>query len=475
MDEMIIRPVPIERMTPLLGRDRADRLLATAYRARSLLAGHVVWNVSSLAAGGGVAEMLQTLLPYAKGSGVDVRWTLLGGDSAFFDITKVLHNDLHGYEADTGSLDGRARRRYENALAANAEWLRARVARDDLVLLHDPQTAGLIPALRAVGAVVVWRCHIGGDDRRAGAASWEFLRRYVADADALVFTRDRHVPDWLDRSRLVLIPPSIDPLSAKNRPLGRDQVLEILRRVGLLPRTGTTSTVPTRFPRRDGSIGEVRPHRDVLQAGGPLDPEAPVLVQVSRWDRLKDMSGVLTAFADRLAELDPAHLLLVGPPVDDVTDDPGGAEVLGDCLQAWRHLPASARGRVHIASIPIDDLDENATVINAVQRYATVVAQKSLAEGFGLTATEAMWKGRPVVASAVGGLVDQITDGQDGLLVADPRDLPAFATAVARVLNDRDLAVRLGRMGRIRVEQEYLADRNFARYVELFDRLLARR
>lgn len=153
----------------------------------------------------------------------------------------------------------------------------------------------------------------------------------------------------------------------------------------------------------------------------PPPADAPLVVQVSRWDRLKDMAGVLSAFADYFGPArQDLHLMLVGPDVSAVSDDPEGAEVLAACRAAWARLPDPVRRRCHLACIPMDDIDENATIINALQRHATVVVQKSLVEGFGLTVTEAMWKSRPVLASAVGGIQDQITDGTEGPAAAGP-------------------------------------------------------
>jgi trehalose synthase len=164
--------------------------------------------------------------------------------------------------------------------------------------------------------------------------------------------------------------------------------------------------------------------------------------------------------------------MLAGPEVSGVADDPEGTEVLGQCRVEWKHLPAAVRDRVHLACIPMDDGDENAIIVNALQRHAAVVVQKSLVEGFGLTVTEAMWKGRPVVASKLGGIQDQIDDGQDGLLVEDPYDIDAFAEVLRRPLLDAALASRLGAGAHDRVLKDYVGDRHLAQYVDLFSRLV---
>jgi trehalose synthase len=301
-------------------------------------------------------------------------------------------------------------------------------------------------------------------------AGWEFLRRYIQNADAFVFSRRQYPPSWVPGDRLWIIPPSIDPFSAKNRDLAPGEVNGVLRRSGLV--AGADTAGPLAFTRRDGTSGAVRMHEDLLVDGPPPPAGARLVVQVSRWDRLKDMAGVLRGFAWHLTgEADDVHLMLVGPDVAGVADDPEGAQVLAECRSVRQALPARVRDRTHLACLPMDDGDENAIIVNALQRQAEIVVQKSLVEGFGLTVTEAMWKGRPVLASAVGGIQDQITDGRDGLLLPDPRDLDAFGAALGRLLDDRRLAARLGTAARKRVQAEQLGDRHLVQYADLFCRL----
>jgi trehalose synthase len=205
---------------------------------------------------------------------------------------------------------------------------------------------------------------------------------------------------------------------------------------------------------------------------GPPPADAPLVVQISRWDRMKDMAGVMNGFVQHVDPLLGAHLLLCGPAVSGVADDPEAAAVLDECTGRWRELPDLQRSRVHLASIPMADSDENAAIVNAIQRQASVVVQKSLAEGFGLTVAEAMWKQRPVVASAVGGIVDQIEDGVHGLLVDDPADLPAFGAAVETLLRDSAQAAQLAQNARRRVIDEFLGDRHLEQYGLLFEQLV---
>jgi trehalose synthase len=467
-----VREVQVEALEParleeLIGRDRAKRFRKTAAEARGFLGGREVVNVNSTATGGGVAELLQTLVAYARGVGIDTRWLVIEGDPSFFEITKRIHNRLYGFAGDGGPLGERERAAYEETLRPSADDLVSRVRPGDLVMLHDPQTAGLAHRARSAGAVVVWRCHIGRDSPNAHTEdAWRFLRPSLEGLDAYVFSRAEFIPSWVDPARAHVIPPSIDPFSTKNQELDDTAVEAVLQYAGLLG--GATDPPDVRLVRRDGSPGRLRRRADVLQTGPPPPPDAPLVVQATRWDRMKDMPGVLRGFVDRLADLGDAHLLLVGPAVHGVADDPEAGPVLDECMRAWRDLPPAARGRVHLACLPMQDPDENAIITNAVQRHAAVVTQKSVAEGFGLSVTEAMWKRRPLVASRVGGIADQIVDGEHGLLLDDPTDLRAFGEAVRRLLAGRDLATRLGDAAHQRVFDEYLGDCHLERYARLF-------
>jgi trehalose synthase len=467
-----IGSIPLDRLTSLLDKQRAERLMDYAVRGRKLLADRIVWNVNATATGGGVAEMLQALLSYSRGAGVDARWLVLDGTPDFFRITKRLHNLLHGSPGDGGPLGAAERAAYEAALAPNLEHLLAVVRPQDVVLLHDPQTAGLVPALRDAGLHPVWRSHVGRDTPNEQTdAGWEFLRTYVEASEALIFSRPVYAPAWVDPDRLWSIPPSLDPFTAKNRDLAPSEVDTTLSYAGLVAPNGHPDVT---FTRRDGSRGMLRRHGGLIVTGGSVPGDARVVLQVSRWDRLKDMSGVLEGFVARLGELSPdVHLMLVGPDVSGVTDDPEGSEVLEECWATWRAQPEAARARVHLCSLPMDDVDENAHLVNALQQHAAVVVQKSLVEGFGLTVTEPMWKARPVVASRVGGIQDQIVHGESGLLLDDPTDLGEFGERIVEVLSDRALAHRLGSAARQRVRDQFLGDRHLAQYVDLFEHVLA--
>ncbi len=473
MREIRIAPVSRDRLTALLSEDRNEQFDQGAAGARKLLEGRVVWNVNATAQGGGVAEMLQTLLAFVRGAGVDTRWLVLSGSPDFFVVTKRLHNVLHGQSGDGGPLGAAEQSVVAETLRSDLDEMASVVGPDDIVVLHDPQTAGMVERLRETGAKVVWRCHIGRDTPNdLTEQGWDFLRPLIEDADAFVFSRRSYAPAWIRPDKVHIITPSIDPFCAKNAPMTDKEVEATLGYAGLL--TGTSSPSAVTFGRRDGSLGTARRHTGLDIDGTSIPLDARLVIQVSRWDRLKDMSGVLTGFVDNLGTLPgDAHLVLVGPDVSGVSDDPEGAGALSVCRRQWQRLDRAQRGRVHLVCLPMDDVDENAHLVNALQRRASVVVQKSLVEGFGLTVTEAMWKGRPVVASAVGGIQDQIIDGKHGLLLEDPCDLDAFAYALRRLLADSDLAAELGTAARAQVYDHFLADRHLEAYADLFLALLA--
>jgi trehalose synthase len=446
-----------------------ERFSDLVERARGVLAGRVVWNVNSTASGGGVAELLRSLLAYSRGADVDARWLVLAGDPDFFEVTKRLHNNLHGATGDGGDLGERERRAYESTLEANAQALSELVRAEDVVVLHDPQTAGLVPRGRAAGVPVNWRCHVGLDTPNDVARrAWNFLLPYIREADAYVFSRKAFAWEGLDQSRLALIAPSIDAFSAKNQELSADAVRSILDAAGIVLDGGAAH--PT-FTREDGSPGRVDSRAEILEAA-PLRAGDRVVLQVSRWDRLKDPLGVIEGFVEHVMPGSDAHLVYAGPAVDAVTDDPEGAEVLAEARARWSGLPRAARERVHLACLPMADGEENAAIVNALQRHASVVVQKSIAEGFGLTVAEAMWKARPVVATRIGGIQDQIEDGVSGVLIDDPRDLAAYGAAVRRLLDEPDTAARMGAEAQQRVRAGFLGSRSLEQYFDLIAPLL---
>ena len=305
---------------------------------------------------------------------------------------------------------------------------------------------------------MVWRCHIGTErinDHTEEA--WAFLAPHLTQCKAYVFSHRGFVPPHLQSSDVWIIPPSIDPYAPKNRELSRSEIGALLGEIGL------TKDRPRRGTRRSALADWTR----------PLGPDDRLVVQVSRWDRLKDMQGVMTGFAERVAGRSDTRLALVGPTVGSVTDDPEGGVVLDECLSAWHALSPRLRASIALVALPMEDPDVNALMVNAVQRRSTIVVQKSLEEGFGLTVTEAMWKSRPVIASDIGGIADQVVPGT-GILLEDPSDLTGFGDTVADLLAHPEHMAEMGRRARRHVQATFVGDRHLVQFALLIEHVLDR-
>lgn len=460
------------------------RLRAEAAPLVRGLKGRRVWMVNSTAQGGGVAEMLPKLVSSLRELGVDARWVVMKTDEpAFFVLTKKLHTALHG----VGGVDaGEAERAlYEQVSGANADAFAARLSPGDVVVVHDPQPIAIGALLkRRLGVTTVWRCHIGAEEETAGTrAAWRFLEPWAASYDAAVFSLPVYVPPFL-RGKASVIAPAIDPLSHKNRELSPHKLMGILCNAGLAPPGAPVLTPPWEDQAKrllpDGSWTVVSNGED------PGLPFRPWLLQVSRWDRLKGFGPLLDAFvalkARAATEADERHrrrldllrLVLAGPDPSGVSDDPEGLAVLGELSTRYRALPAPLQRDVLLTLLPMRSRKENALMVNALQRHASLVVQNSLREGFGLTATEAMWKRVPVVTSKVGGLAAQVRDGVDGRLVDDPEDTGALADALDGLLREPHLRDALGRNGQRRVVDEFLVFTQLRRWLALLARLPAR-
>jgi trehalose synthase len=397
---MMTGAASLDRYIPLLGAE-VDELHALARP----LSGSEVLMVNSTAVGGGVAELLHRLLPLLEELGLAPRWEVIAGGTEFYEVTKAFHNALHGglYEASPDASE--IFRRY-------SEVNRARLRLDaEFAVMHDPQPVALIDGRPGRSGHWIWRCHI--DLSRPSQTVWEFLEPWVTRYDAAIFSS----PDF---SRQLPIPqylfyPSIDPLSDKNRPLEPGFVRLVLERYG-------------------------------------IDVERPILVQISRFDRLKDPVGVVRAYRAVKRYVD-CQLVLAGGGADD---DPEGSVVLAETREA-----AAGDTDIHILELaPASPLE-----INALQTAATVVVQKSLREGFGLTVAEALWKKKPVVASAVGGIPAQVIHKHTGLLA---HSVEGTAYQIRYLLAHPEVAARLGEQGHEHVREQFLITGNVKRYLSLF-------
>ena len=395
-------------------------------------------HVSAPAHQGGVTELLAGLVPAQAATGLSVGWALVDGDSAFFAFTRYLRHLLHG-AADSTTADRLAEgaQHYRSVLAAQAADLAAQMDPGDVVVLHDPQTLGMAPALADAGLRVVWHCHAGTTELDASgpAAIWRTFGPELSRVDAAVSMLPEFVPQAVPPARRHVIAPAVDPDSDRNRELSRNDVDELLERLGLTA-AGT------------GDTGQVEQDQ-------PLPDDAPVVLQLSPWEPLEDLPGVLGCLATLPSD---AHLVLAGNDPDEVPDNAEGRAVFDAVRELRAEMPPAQRARVHLVRLSTEDSERAALTANALQRRADVVLQKSLAEGLGLTVTEAMVKGRAVVAADVGGLRQQVSPGHNGLLV-DPRDHTEVVEALNLLLEDPLMRRRLGKHAAESVHRRYLMPR----------------
>ncbi|MBC7170783.1 MAG: glycosyl transferase family 1, partial [Polyangiaceae bacterium] len=336
---------PISRFAALAGEERMRVMEKAAATLRERYTGRALFNVNSTAVGGGVAEMLRPLLSYARGVGLDARWIVIGGDAEFFRITKRLHHALHGSVGDGSDLGTREHRHYQQVLDENARELLEFVRPGDGVILHDPQTAGLTSHLVRAGARVVWRCHIGTEHRNEEVdRAVAFLAPYIAMAELHIFSRKAFLDMGFNSVRSAVVHPSVDAFSPKNAPMTREAVEGILVQAGLFEGPACPGA-HTSFVQLDGTPGRVERHADVVRFGSAPKLDQPLVLQVSRWDPLKDPIGVLRGFEAALAAELPVspHLVLAGPNVRGVADDPEAAATLDSVIEALRAMPEHVR------------------------------------------------------------------------------------------------------------------------------------
>lgn len=392
----------LEQYGDIAGSDVVRQLELLARPMRGLRVVHI----NSTRQGGGVAEILSTLVPLMGELGLRTSWEVLEGSPAFFQVTKLFHNGIQGQQV---VLPEALLAEYRRVTLENAERLRNTLEEADIVFIHDPQPAGLLAALPARRGKWIWRCHI--DAGHPHRPVWRFLRPLVQAYDACIFS----LPDFAQElpQPCYLIPPSIDPLAVKNVELGEAEI-------------------------------------DAVCAEHRLDRERPLLVQVSRFDRFKDPVGLIAAFRLARPFIPGLQLVLAG---GGAADDPEGAAVEAEVMAA-----AAGDPDIRVLSLPPDAHG----VINALQRAADVVLQKSTREGFGLTVAEALWKSKAVIGGNTGGIRLQVVNHQTGFLVNSPE---GAALRIRYLLRHRDRLAAMGRRGREHVHQNFLITRQLREYL----------
>ncbi|MCL3777761.1 MULTISPECIES: glycosyltransferase [unclassified Actinomyces] len=468
-----VAPLPLSDLESHLDEVAARRLHDGVEAAHALLDSRTVWTITpSAAASSGPAETVAPLVGYARGLGIDARWLALDAPAEFVTLATRLNDFLHGTSGDGGKLGDKQRDLYEHVLASNADNVIEDVREGDVVILHDPATAGLTEAFTRAGATVLWRLHAGvADAGEAGQHAWAFLDGYLEEADLIIASRPEYLPPYVEEERTAVIAPSVNPDSPKNRVLDLDEARSVVRLAGYVAGQAPFDAVP--FIREDGRPDAFRglAEEDAFGLDAPVPEGARTITQVQRWDRLKGGKELLDAFAAHIGVLPAdAHLVIAGP-VPDPEREPAAVAVLEEIMERLATLPESTAARVHLLGIPSTDREVNATIVNALQRVSTVVTQRSLVEAFGLTVAEAMWKKAPVVASAVGGIQEQVEDGVTGSLVPADDDL-AWATAAADLLLFTERAQEMGDAAHEAVRRRYLPDRHLIEVVDAIARAL---
>lgn len=441
------------------------------------LQGRRVWMVNSTAVGGGVAEMLPKLIGLMREVGVDAQWAVLESDRPeFFVLTKRLHNLIHGKgNPDLTSAD---RALYDAVSSENFEEFRALLRPGDIVVTHDPQPAGVgALARRELGHLFIWRCHIGLDrTTEATEGAWTFLAGDVGIADHAVFSAPEYVPALL-RANSSIIHPAIDPLSAKNRDFSPRKLQGILCNARLARQHAPVLYPPYENPALRLSPGGEWVPADEADEIGLLF--RPTVTQISRWDRLKGFVPLLDGFvrlkkklrnARRFSPLHERRLrivrcILAGPDPRGVTDDPEGLELLEELSGRYLDLDEDIQRDVAILLLPMVSRDENAYMVNALQRCSSVVVQNSIEEGFGLTVSEAMWKRVAVLASNAAGIRQQIRNGIDGVLISTPENPDELADALDALLQEPHRRAHLAGNAQRRVHEEFLVFRQVAAWL----------
>jgi len=399
----------IKRYADIAGKDVIEHLRQLA----ALLKGKRVVHVNSTKEGGGVAEILEKLVPLMQELGIDAQWEVITGNDEFFVCTKSMHNALQGNAID---IPEALLKVYEETNARNAERLREKLEAADIVFIHDPQPAPLLKSCPKRHGKWIWRCHI--DISRPYRSVWKYLSSYVQGYDASIFS----LADFAQQlpHDIFLVPPSIDPLSEKNIEIDNKEVMSVYQDFG-------------------------------------VDPDQPIILQVSRFDRFKDPLGVIQAYHLAKKFVPSLQLVLAG---GGAIDDPEGEAVLTDVRMSAADDPA-----VHILALP-PDADRT---INALQRGADIVLQKSLREGFGLTVTEAMWKGKPVIGGDVGGIRLQVINHYTGFLVNSPE---GAALRIRYLLSHRDRLQAMGEKAREFVRDNFLITRHLRDYLAVMVALM---
>lgn len=444
-----------------------------------------IWVINSTAKGGGVAEMLPSQISILRSAGIKIEWlVMLANEPQFFVYTKQIHNAIHGTGKDE-YFNGDNKKLYEQINKENALNALDYIKDGDVVIIHDPQPAAMGMLLKEKRDItLIWRCHIGLELRnKATDNAWEFLSNYLESYDHYVFSVAEYIPSQIDPDKTSIIPPAIDSRSYKNR------MLPIQKTIGVLHQSGIVDHVEEMvYPFYPEMVKRVQPDGSIGLATEPNDLELlfrPVITQISRWDYLKGFVPLMGAFIKlkkKGLEMDPksymakwidkSRLIMAGPDLDAIQDDPEGMEVMNTIIKNYQETPDQFKEDIGILYLPMNSSKENALIVNALQRTSNLVVQNSIQEGFGLTATEAMWKSIPVVVSGATGLMQQVEDGVEGKVNPEAENEDMLMEVFLQIISDPDRREMMGRNGKNRVVKQFHVLRNLEKWIDVISKLV---
>ena len=396
----------IEQYREIIGQDSTDEIMELADELKGISSLHI----NSTRIGGGVAEILQNLVPLADSMGLSMKWQVLEGSPEFFEVTKSFHNGLQGMDLPLTESMKETYLRFNKEFADRADF------DSDILFIHDPQPAPLIQMVEKDRKKIAWRCHI--DLTNANLNYWNFIKKFIIQYDALIFSLDKYVRKDARMNRIYLVPPSIDPLSDKNKSLSHEIILDTLKKFD-------------------------------------INPKRPIVTQISRFDYWKNPLGVIECYKLIKRKIPETQLVLIGNMADD---DPEGGEWYEKILKK-----AEEAESIHIL-LNLEDIE-----VNSFQRASNVIIQNSIREGFGLTITEALWKRTPVIGTRVGGIPLQVIDSVTGFLI---KSIQEAADRTIQILKDKSLERTLGIQGKEHVKENFLITRHLKDYLKIQQELI---
>lgn len=424
-----------------------------------------IWMINSTSIGGGVAEMLPMLITMFKDTtNINIKWVVLQTkNKSFFNITKQIHNNIHGvFNPKTMEILNKSHRLILESICKKAcDELIPLIKPNDIIIIHDPQPLAMIKFLKKSHKcndnIIIWRSHIGIDDKQNEITNktWKFLKPYINLSDHIIFSLKDYIPNYIIKENKIpynIIPPAICPFTPKNIELTHNELLKILANSNIVyyPSSDSNKSLSWKYKvkRVCGKTGKLIECSNDKYTNFNLLFN-PIICQISRWDHLKGWIQLIHAFVYLKQNIDKQYiknmiLILGGPDPSFIQDDPEGIKVFNDLCKYYQSLnnDINIQNSIYILSLPMNNRDENALIVNALQRLSSIIVQNSLREGFGLTVTEAMFKGTPIIASSVGGIKTQVFNQINGITINDPTNYKSVANSIINMINSGNIKMK---------------------------------